>query len=139
MKHDSCMMMVAAMTMGSMLSTGAVAHHSFAMFDNASVVTLKATVKDFQWTNPHVVIWAYAPTKDNASGDLWSVELTSPGNLTRSGWSRKSLKSGDKLELQIHPLRDGSHGGSFMQATLVDTGQVLGQPEFGTQEKPGLR
>jgi hypothetical protein len=117
----------------------AVAHHSFAMFDNANVVTLKATVKDFQWTNPHVILWVYAQAKDKEPADLWTVELTSPGNLTRSGWSRHSLKVGDKLELLVNPLRDGSHGGSFKQATILETGQVLVQPNLGAQEKPGLQ
>ena len=119
--------------------TSAVAHHSFAMFDNSSVVTLKATVKEFQWTNPHVILWVYAQSKDSQTAELWSVELTSPGNLTRSGWSRKSLTVGDKLDLQINPLRDGSHGGSFKQATIVDTGQVLVQPSLRALEKPGLQ
>jgi len=117
----------------------AVAHHSFAMFDNATVVSLKATVKEFQWTNPHVILWVYAPSKDSQPPDLWSIELTSPGNLTRSGWSRKSLTVGDKLDLLINPMRDGSHGGSFKQATILETGVVLVQPNLRAQEKPGLQ
>ena len=119
--------------------TSAVAHHSFAMFDNSNVVSLKATVKEFQWTNPHVILWVYVQPKDNEPAELWSIELTSPGNLTRSGWSRKSLRVGDKLELLINPLRDGSRGGSFKQATVVETGQVLVQPNLSAQEKPGLQ
>ncbi len=100
------------------------AHHSFAMFDFTKPMTLKGTVKDFQWTNPHVILWVYA---DAASGqpELWTVELTSPGNLTRQGWTRQSLKAGDKVSVQISPLRDGEHGGGFRQATNLATGQVL--------------
>lgn len=130
---------LAVMTGSLMSMTNAIGHHSFAMFDNANVLLLKATVKEFQWTNPHVIIWVYAQPKGNEAPELWSVELTSPGNLTRSGWSRKSLKVGDKLDLLIHPLRDGSFGGSFKQATIIETGQVLAQPELGAQEKPGLQ
>ena len=70
---------------------------------------------------------------------VWSLELTSPGNLTRTGWNRKSLKAGDKVELQVNPLRDGTHGGSFLQAKILDTGQVLAQPDFAAQERPGLQ
>ena len=117
----------------------AAAHHSFAMFDNSSVVSLKATVKEFQWTNPHVILWVYAQPTDSAPADVWTIELTSPGNLTRSGWTRKSLTVGDKIDLQINPLRDGSHGGSFKQATILATGQVLVQPSLRAQEKPGLQ
>ncbi len=56
---------------------------------------------------------------------MWTVELTSPGNLTRLGWSRKSLNPGDKVIVEVNPLRDGQKGGGFRKATLVATGQVL--------------
>lgn len=102
----------------------ASAHHSFAMFDPSRVVTLNGTVKEFRWVNPHVSLFVLA---DHAGAlpDLWSVELTSPGNLTRLGWSRKSLSPGDKVVVEVNPLRDGHNGGGFRKATLVATGQVL--------------
>ena len=127
---------------GVAIALPALAHHSFAMFDHTKVVALKGTVKEFQWTNPHVVLWVYTePLADGAGGapQVWSLELTSPGNLTRTGWNRKSLKAGDKVELQLNPLRDGTHGGSFLQARILDTGQVLAQPDFAAQERPGLQ
>ncbi len=56
----------------------------------------------------------------------WSIELpTSPGNLTRLGWTKHSLKPGDRILLDFNPLRDGALGGSFKKATVVETGQVL--------------
>ncbi len=128
--------------LGVSISMPALAHHSFAMFDHTKVVALKGTVKEFQWTNPHVVLWVVTdPVAGDAGGEtqVWSLELTSPGNLTRTGWNRKSLKAGDKVELQVNPLRDGTHGGSFLQAKILDTGQVLAQPDFAAQERPGLQ
>jgi hypothetical protein len=102
------------------------AHHSFAMFDFTKPMTLKGTVKEFQWTNPHVVLWVYAdPAAAGAQPELWTVELTSPGNLTRQGWTRQSLKAGDKVSVTISPLRDGEHGGGFRQATNLSTGATL--------------
>jgi hypothetical protein len=115
--------MVAAL--GLALPGAGQAHHSFAMFDQTKVVTLKGTVKDFQWSNPHVVIWVYTDAAQGAP-ELWSVELTSPGNLTRQGWTRQALKAGDKVSVDINPLRDGSHGGGFRQITDLDTGKTLG-------------
>ena len=108
----------------AVLSTPALAHHSFAMFDPSRVVTLNGTVKEFRWVNPHVSLFVLA---DHAGGapDLWSVELTSPGNLTRLGWSRKSLNPGDKVVVEVNPLRDGQKGGGFRKVTLVATGQVF--------------
>jgi hypothetical protein len=102
------------------------AHHSFAMFDPSKQVTIAGTVKEFRWTNPHAAVIVYGHRKDGSDApDLWSVELQSPGNLTHIGWTRHSLKPGDKVEILIDPLRDGSHAGSFQKATLVDTGEVL--------------
>lgn len=107
----------------------AAAHHSFAMYDATKTVTVTGTVKEFQWTNPHAILWLYAdPAKGGtgAAGELWSFELsTSPGPLTRLGWTKHSLNPGDKVAVEMNPLRDGEHGGSLKKATLVATGQVL--------------
>jgi hypothetical protein len=63
---------------------------------------------------------------DAQSQDLWTIELpTSPGNLTRMGWDKHSLKPGDRVVVEINPLRNGKHGGSFKKATLIDSGQIL--------------
>lgn len=118
-------------------SVPALAHHSFAMFDFTKNVTLKGTVKEFQWTNPHVILWVYTDPETNENPDLWAIELTSPGNLTRTGWSRHSLKTGDRVELEISPLRDGTRGGAFKTAKLTETGQTL-VSNLRAQEKPGL-
>ena len=102
----------------------ALAHHSFAMFDYSKTVTLKGVIRNFQWSNPHAIIFVYG---EPVGGEpkLWSVELTSPSNLVRLGWSKRSLNEGDDVLLDIAPLRDGSPGGGFRKAVLVKTGQVL--------------
>lgn len=101
------------------------AHHSFAMYDTTRTVTLKGAVKAIQWTNPHVVVWVEAAAAGGGPSQTWTVEATSPGNLGRIGWTHSSLKVGDKVEVDIAPLRDGGHGGSLRKAKLVDTGQVF--------------
>ena len=106
------------------LPTPGFAHHSFAMFDPARVVTLNGTVKEFRWVNPHVSLFVLAD-HPGAAPELWAVELTSPGNLTRLGWNRKSLNPGDKVVVEINPLRNGDKGGGFRKAIVVASGQVL--------------
>jgi len=102
------------------------AHHSFAMFDQSKQVTLKGTVREFQWTNPHAWIHLDVP---NATGgiDSWQVELNSPNNLKRQGWKSTSLTAGEKVTLMLNPLKDGTKGGLFVSVTLPD-GTVLGDP-----------
>ena len=104
----------------------AFAHHSFAMFDQSKVVTLKGVVREFQWTNPHAFIHIEVPN-DSGGKDVWQVELNSPNNLTRQGWRSTSVKVGDEVTLMLNPLRDGTKGGLFMSVTLPD-GKVLGDP-----------
>lgn len=115
---------LAALTIASssLLAGAAYAHHSYAMFDGSKVVTLKGIVDEFRWTNPHVGLFVKVA---GAPETVWAVELTSPGNLTRLGWSRTSVKPGDKVEVEVNPLRDGQHGGGFRSLKLVATGQVL--------------
>jgi hypothetical protein len=103
------------------------AHHSFAMYDSTKTVVIDGTVKEFQWTNPHAILWILdGPHDDKRDPELWTVELpTSPGNLTRMGWTKHSLNPGERVAVEISPLRDGKHGGSFKKVTLADSGKVL--------------
>ncbi|MXP41901.1 hypothetical protein GRI75_09640 [Altererythrobacter soli] len=109
----------------------AVAHHSFAMFDQTKVITLSGTVREFQWTNPHAFI-----ELDVANGGKtrhWSIELNSPNNLKRQGWHRTSLKGGETVSVRIAPLRNGQPGGLFLDLRKAN-GQQLdsGLPKNGT-------
>src|ERR1700722_2759352 len=127
MKKSKLRLTAAAGIMISILTgvAPASAHHSFAMFGFSNTVTLTGTVKEFRWSNPHVILLVTAAPKAGEPEQDWTMELTSPGNLTRVGWSRHSLSPGDRIELSFNPLRDGKHGGAFDKATLLDTGQVL--------------
>ena len=110
----------------------ALAHHSFAMFDQRKVMTLEGTVAEFQWTNPHSFIEMDVPQAGGAA-QRWSIELNSPNNLKRQGWTRTALKPGDRVTLRMNPLRDGRHGGLFLDVKLPN-GTTLdsGLPKNGT-------
>jgi len=102
----------------------AFAHHSFAMFDRDKTIRIEGTVKQFQWTNPHSWILVMAP---NAQGVpvQWSLETGPPNALARSGWVPKTLTPGMKVSVALHPLKDGTPGGQFIELTLPD-GTVKG-------------
>jgi hypothetical protein len=134
LKRSSMGIMLAAMVGAG---SPAVAHHSFAMYEPTKTLTFKGTVKSFQWTNPHVVVWVLVQPEDGGAVQEWSLETTSPGVLTRAGWTRQSLKAGDRVSVTFSPLRDGSRGGGLNSVTLLDTGQTL-IPKFG-KEEPGLK
>lgn len=98
------------------------AHHSFARFDSEREMTLEGTVKEFMWTNPHARIILEVDHK--AHEEQWAIEMIGPNNLARQGWRPKTLVPGMLVRLRIHPLRDGTNGGQFMEITLPD-GTVL--------------
>lgn len=107
----------ASIAIALVLTAGAaLAHHSFAMFDQSKTVTLEGAVKDFRWTNPHVFIQLLVKNESGADEE-WSIEMTSPEHLARAGWRPSTLKPGDKLTLNIHPMREGIKGGQYLWGT----------------------
>jgi hypothetical protein len=112
------------------MAFAAVAHHSFAMFDQTQRLTLKGKVTEFQWTNPHAFIHIAVPAADGKP-EIWEIELNSPNNLKRQGWKSTSVKSGDDVTLITAPLRNLSDhkGGLFISVTLAD-GTVLKEAAF---------
>jgi len=105
-------------------SWAAYAHHSFAMFDAEKKVELEGIVKEFQWTDPHAWIMLNVAGEQGAA-EPWAIEMNGPSGLVRQGWKPKTLTPGMPIKLVIHPLKDGTHGGQFMQVTLPD-GTVIG-------------
>jgi hypothetical protein len=106
-------------------TTPAFAHHSFAMFDATKTVTLKGTVKEFEWTNPHS--WLRITVSDEKTGKpaLWALELSSPARLTTMGMHSDSVHVGDAVSVTFHPMKDGTRGGQFMTAVLPDGKAII--------------
>jgi hypothetical protein len=103
----------------------ALAHHSGAMFDRTKTVELKGTVKQYQFSNPHVWIEVMVPPAGKAAAPVqWSIEGEGPPIMARMGLGPSVLKAGDKVTIKAHPLRDGRTGGSLISITLAD-GRVL--------------
>jgi Family of unknown function (DUF6152) len=94
----------------------ALAHHSFAMFDQENPMEIVGTVKEFQFTSPHTFIILEVKTGDQSV--LWNLEGQAPGPLAREGWSAKSLPVGTELKLTINPLRSGAPGGAWTEKRI---------------------
>jgi Family of unknown function (DUF6152) len=111
------------------LATSADAHHSFAMFDRTRTETISGTVKQFELISPHGWLRLMVADPEGVQSE-WSLEMGGAGQLGRFGWTRNSVHPGDKVTVQLHPLRDGSYGGQLVSVTLPN-GQVLGQRPAG--------
>src|SRR4026207_1728348 len=92
-----------------LMPAAASAHHSFAAeFDAAKPVNLTGTFTKIEWTNPHAHIHLDVKAQ-TGTVTTWRVELGTPNDLMRGGWSRDSLKSGDRITVTGYAAKDGSH------------------------------
>ena len=129
---------LAAFAMTASLSIAAFAHHATTMFDRDKIVTSTGVVKEVQWTNPHVGIFVEGNLKAGDTPALWIMEVSSPGNLTRAGgWTRNSVKAGDKVSVDFYPLRNGNKGGYLKKITLTDSGKFY-TADIRAQESANL-
>ncbi len=101
------------------LSGPAFAHHSFAMFDQTQVVKVTGTVTRFDWQNPHT--WLYLSSEDEGGTAVaYSFETSSPNSLMSTGWTPDSVQVGERVEIDFHPLRDGTSGGQLRTIWFPD-------------------
>ena len=114
-----------AMLAGAMLvaAPGALAHHSFAMFDNTRSITLHGKVAVFQWTNPHGYLEVDAELHRGGTRHN-TLDMTSNNKMSRGGWTSRTVKSGDVVTAIVAPLRDGRPGGLLLELTLPN-GRVM--------------
>src|SRR5882724_2654770 len=104
----------------------ALAHHSFAMLDREKAMNMSGVEKEYEWTNPHVWIHVMVPDAQGTSRE-WSFEMQSVQQYAAAGCRADSVKPGDKVSVEYHPLKDGSRGGQLRSAILAN-GQRLGPP-----------
>ena len=133
---------IGALAVAAVLATGiseVAAHHSAAMFDQSRTMTMKGSVVELRWVNPHVTLTINGSLNEGEGPAEWLMETTSPGNLVRvGGWRRDVVKPGDMVEVVFSPLRDADKkGGLLRQLTLLATGEVFAA-NIRDQEKPGL-
>lgn len=94
------------------------AHHGTASYDTSKTVTVKGSVTEFQFVNPHVLVFLDA--NDDKGAVKWQGELTSPNHLERVGWTKSSLKPGDKITLSGYPAKSGAASLWITKVILAD-------------------
>ena len=92
-------------------------HHSAAMFDEKSSVTLSGVVSKFAWVNPHAMV-SLDVTDQGGGAKRYVLECSSPNLLTHKGWKVNTLKAGESVTVTFHPLKNGKAGGLLSTVTL---------------------
>jgi len=118
---------VAVASLAGLLMTAApvVAHHSFAAeYDASKPIKLTGTVTKIEWTNPHCYFYIDVKT-ESGKIENWALELGNPNALLRNGWTPKSVKIGDEVNVEGTRAKDGSLLGNARSMVLMSTGQRL--------------
>jgi len=110
-----------------LLASPAHSHHSNVAYEVTKVVTITGVVKEFRWVNPHT--WLHLMVDDASGGKVeWQVEGRAPGVLLRAGWTKTSLKAGEKVTVDMSPAKDGTKVGIIARITKEDGTILSNQP-----------
>ena len=110
-------LLAAALALG--LSSTAWSHHSHAMFDHATRMTVTGTVTEFVYRNPHGFLYIDVKQDNGETVNYW-VEMSNLTNMVTRGIGRTTFKAGDRVTVNLHPLKDGRPGGSYVTITAAD-------------------
>ena len=95
------------------------AHHGNAAYDTAKTVTVKGTVTDYIWTNPHVFV--KVDVKDEGGNTVhWIVEAQNPVSMGQIGWSKNTFKPGDEVIVDCIPAKNNQPIGRFRGRIVIN-------------------
>jgi Family of unknown function (DUF6152) len=107
-----------------MLAIPLFAHHGTGVaYDTEKVVTLKGTVTEWIWANPHCGL-LFDVTDDKGNVLHWGAELTNPHALSEAGFSKDVFEPGDKITITGHLAKSGAPRMESSRIVLAD-GRVL--------------
>jgi uncharacterized protein DUF6152 len=110
----------------SICSSPLFAHHGAAAYDTDKKVTVKGTVTDWLWSNPHCILQLDGPDE---TGQVvhWVTETENPSSMIRSGWTKDSVKVGDTISVTLVPSKNGGHVGRIAEITFPDGHKLVGR------------
>ena len=99
------------------------AHHGAATFDTTREITLKGTVTEWTWANPHCFL-RFDVKDENGTVTSWAVETGNPTDMTKRGWARRSFRAGDEVTVTLQPVKTGAPVGRI-RAVAFAGGRTL--------------
>jgi hypothetical protein len=114
----------------SLAGAPALAHHSGAMFDQTTTVTLEGTVSQFNWANPHVYIFVET-TNDSGQTVEWQLETDSTAIMTRDGWTPDTLIPGSRVSVRANPDRNANRPHARLVSLVKEDGQLFTRRSSG--------
>jgi hypothetical protein len=130
-----CLMIFALALGASVFSLPSFAHHGYAAYDTDKKVTIKGTVTQFFWANPHCVL-QFDVTDDHGQVVHWGAETENPTTMTRQGWTKDSMKPGDQVTVTVLPVKNGKPIGRIVEILLPNGQKLAGRINPATEVKP---
>ena len=119
-----------AAALGALIISAPVsAHHGTASFDTSKDLTLKGTVTEWIWANPHCFL-KFDAKDDTGTVRNWAVEVSNPTDMTKRGWSRGSFKVGDQVAVSLQAVKTGAPIGRLTKVVLADGSTLPGGAEI---------
>jgi len=106
------------------VSGPAFAHHAWHGYDMENLTTVKGTVTQFDWRNPHVWI-SFEMTDDKGNIESWSAGGPSPSRMAGTGWDKDTLKPGDQITAVGHRISDGTYNLRLVKVVLSDGRELI--------------
>lgn len=116
---------IVVLAVGLLTATGAFAHHAGAIYDREHPITVSGTVTEYMFYNPHVQV-RFDGKDENGDMQTWVAVTGGPRGLFKVGWTRDTLKPGDKVTVVGGPSKDGKRHLSIRKL-VVDSGSASGK------------
>jgi hypothetical protein len=132
-------LMIFALAVGVLIVPNPLsAHHGNSAFDGTKKLSLKGTVTEWFWANPHCIL-QFDVKDDKDQVVHWAVETSNPADMVNRGWGKLSLRPGDQVTVTLEPAKNGRPIGRVLDVVLP-SGQKLtggfGSLEGGSQSGP---
>ena len=102
-----------------------LAHHGAAGYDMDKQLTMKGTVREWLWANPHCYM-KYDATDEKGNVAHWAVEVSNPTDMIKRGWSLHSFKPGDEITATVRPAKNGAPVGQLLKVVLPNGQSLIG-------------
>jgi hypothetical protein len=119
-----------------MICVPAFAHHGGSDYDTVHLKTLKGTVTEFVWENPHCQVFFDVNEVQAGNPVHWDIETLAPAVLKRAGWNPKTLQPGDQIAITFAPSKKGTPSGLIRKVVLQDGTELRGGSVSGSDPLP---
>ena len=114
------------------------AHHGNAEFNTEKTVTVKGTVTEWFWANPHCFL-KFDEKTDGGDVRHWVVETSNPPDMINNGWSKYSFKAGDEVTVTMHQVKDPKQANWSYRKSGAREWQGIGDGREEIQGRPNLK